>query len=114
VPVVCDRCGFEGEKEQFEHIGNVMCCGPLVFKRCPLCGEPVICDLQEMRGEMEDAAREVSMGIEAAIQESDAARARELLDQLYCINKSLNLDPIRAYVRASSKRINRISGAQPS
>jgi len=112
--VICDRCGFEGDVELYRHIGNVMCCGPLVFKECPRCGENVICDRQEMRREIEEAAREVSRLLEEAIGRGDGEAAGELLDRLHCFNRTLNLEPLGDYIRASGRRINRIRAAPGS
>ncbi|MDI6830353.1 MAG: hypothetical protein QME88_03355 [Actinomycetota bacterium] len=112
--IVCDRCGYEGEGEEFRLIGNVMCCGPLIFRECPGCGNPVICDRQEMREEVENAARDISRRIEAAIHCGDTAQARELLKDLSFLNQCLNLDAINDYVREKKREVNRLERAASS
>ncbi|MDI6874074.1 hypothetical protein [Candidatus Solincola sp.] len=103
--ITCDRCGYEGEGAEFRHIGNVMCCGPLIFRECPSCGNPVICDRQEMREEIEDTARELSCRVESAIASGDAARARALLKDLSFLNQCLNLEAIDEYIRLKKREI---------
>jgi len=109
--IACDRCGFEGDKELFRHIGNVMCCGPLVFKKCPKCNEPVICDRQEMRGEIEDTARQVSCQVEDAVENGDFDLAKKVLGELYQLNQTLNIDSIDDYIRQTRRRINKLRAA---
>ncbi len=109
--ITCDRCGYEGEGEEFRMIGNVMCCGPLVFRECPSCKNPVICDRQEMREDIEDTARDISRRIEAAIHCGDAAQARELLKDLSFLNQCLNLDAINDYVREKKREVSRMERA---
>ncbi len=112
--ITCDRCGYEGEGEEFRLIGNVMCCGPLIFRECPGCGNPVICDCQEMREEVDNEARDISRRIEAAIQCGDTAQARELLKDLSFLNQCLNLDAINDYVREKKREVNRLERAASS
>jgi hypothetical protein len=110
----CDRCGYEGRGEEFRHIGNVMCCGPLIFRECPSCGNPVICDRQEMREEIESTAREISHRLEAAILGRDTGQARKLLKDLSFLNQCLNLDAINDYVREKKREVCRIERAEAS
>lgn len=112
--ITCDRCGYQGEGEEFRHIGNVMCCGPLTFRECPSCQNPVICDRQEMREEIENTAREISLRIEAAVKSQDAARARALVKELSFLNQCLNLDAVNDYVRQKKREIARIERATAS
>ncbi len=109
--IVCDRCGYQGEGEEFRHVGNVMCCGPLIFRECPSCGNKVICDRQEMREEVERTAREVSRRVEAAIARGDARQARELLRDLSILNQCLNLEAIDEYIRVKKREVRRLEAA---
>jgi len=110
----CDRCGYEGQGEEFRHIGNAMCCGPLTFRECPSCKNPVICDRQEMREEIENTAREISYKIETAIFGKDTDQARQLLKDLSFLNQCLNLDAINDYVRQKKREVSRIEKAEAS
>lgn len=112
--ITCDRCGYEASGEEFRHIGNAMCCGPLTFRECPSCKNPVICDRQEMREEIESTAREISCRIEAAVTNGDTAQARDLLKELSFLNQCLNLDAINDYVREKKREVNRIERAAAS
>lgn len=112
--ITCDRCGYQGEGDEFRHIGNVMCCGPLVFRECPRCGNPVICDRQEMREEIEETAREISRRLEEAIASGDTAQSRCLLKDLSYLNQCLNLDPLNDYIREKKRQIVRLERASPS
>ncbi len=106
--IICDRCGYEGSGEEFRHIGNVMCCGPLTFRECPSCKNPVICDRQEMQEEIESTAREMARNIEAAIACRDLEQARGFLKELSFLNQCLNLDVINDYVRQKKREVKRI------
>lgn len=112
--ITCDRCGYEGDGEEFRHIGNVMCCGPLIFRECPSCQNPVICDRQEMREEIENTAREISQRIELAVTSKDTTQAKGLVKELSFLNQCLNLDALNDYIRQKKREINRIERAAAS
>lgn len=109
--MICDRCGYEGDGEEFRHIGNVMCCGPLTFRECPECKNPVICDRQEMREYIEDTAKEIYLKVERAIGGSDLGQARDLLKELSFLNQCLNIESIDDYVRTKKREIRRIENS---
>lgn len=109
--ITCDRCGYVGSGEEFRLIGNVMCCGPLIFRECPSCMNPVICDRQEMQEQIEDTAREISRRVEAAIAGKDTAQAKDLLKELSFLNQCLNIEAINEYVRVKKREVNRIERA---
>ncbi len=109
--IECDNCGYSGEAELFQPVGNVMCCGPLTFRKCPHCQQMVICDRQEMREQAEEYAREVSAQVEASIGEKDYERARELVKELGMLAQCLNHEGLSTYVRETRRRINRLSQA---
>ena len=106
--MTCDRCGYRGEGEEFRHIGNVMCCGPLVFRECPSCGNPVICDRQEMREDIENTAREISRRVEAALSSGDTTQAKTLLKDLSLLNQCLNSEALEEYIRSRRREIRRL------
>lgn len=112
--LTCDRCGYQGKGEEFRHIGNVMCCGSLIFRECPSCGNPVICDRQEMREEIENTAREISRRVEAAIASGDTSGARALLKDLSFLNQCLNLEALEEYIRSRRREIRRLEAASAS
>lgn len=112
--VVCDRCDFKGEEDKFVLIGNAMCCGPLVFRRCPKCGSPVICDRQEMQANKEEAARSATCQIEDAVEKRDFDTAKEFMDVLYLLNESLNIDAINEYLRQTKRKIRQLKDAAPA
>ncbi len=109
--ITCDRCGYEGEGEEFRHIGNVMCCGSLIFRECPSCQNPVVCDRQDIRADAEETAREASRQVELALASGDTARARELLKELSFLNQCLNLDAVNEYIRERKREIRRMERA---
>jgi len=109
--ITCDRCGYEGEGEEFRHIGNVSCCGPLIFRECPSCQNPVICDRQDIRADVEETAKETSRQVELALACGDTARARELLKDLSFLNQCLNLDAVNDYIRERKREIRRMERA---
>lgn len=110
--ITCDRCGYTGEGEEFRHIGNVMCCGPLIFRECPSCSNAVICDRQEMREDIERAAEEIALRIEDAIKCRDTDKALDLLKELSFLNQCLNLDNISEYIRARKRAVKHIDRSQ--
>jgi len=113
VQVTCDGCGFQGEAALFRAVGNVMCCGPLVFRECPRCGNKVICDRQEMQGEYEDAARQMAGRVDEAIREGRVGEAEEILRELSQLNRRLNLAPLDDFIRAARRRIRQAGAAPP-
>ncbi len=109
--IECDNCGYSGEAELFQPVGNVMCCGPLTFRKCPQCGQNVICDRQEMIEQAEEYARELSEKVEALIGEGDYERARELVKELGMLSQCLNQEGLSTYVRETRRRINQLKRA---
>lgn len=90
-----------------------MCCGPLVFRECPRCGNKVICDRQEMREEYEDASREMAGRVDVAIREGRISEAKKMLKELSQLNQCLNSAPLDDFIRAARRRI-RQAGAAPA
>ncbi len=111
--ITCDGCGFQGEAALFRMIGNVMCCGPLVFRACPRCGNKVICDRQEMQEGYEEKAREMARRLEEAMGKGMTGEAEVILRELTELNRCLNLAPLDDFIRMARRRIKR-AGAPSS
>lgn len=106
----CGNCGYKGLKDEFAYISPAgEGVGPMSLRKCPQCGDLVTCDEIEeadlMAEEKRKQARLIAGQLEKAVEVGNSALAQSLLKEMITINRFLQIDGIRLFIKQMKKKI---------